>query len=60
MRPMHTAFFLSAFAWNFALSMSYLLVPLYALDLGYSGLQIGSLIGRTITPLVNLRPIKKT
>ena len=45
MPPMHTAFFLSAFAWNFALSMSYLLVPLYALDLGYSGLQIGSLIG---------------
>lgn len=48
MRPMHTAFFLSAFAWNFALSMSYLLVPLYALDLGYSGLQIGSLIGLPI------------
>ena len=45
---MHTAFFLSAFAWNFALSMSYLLVPLYALDLGYSGLQIGSLIGLPI------------
>lgn len=43
--PLFSPFLLSAFAWNFALSMSYLLVPLYALELGFSGLQIGSLVG---------------
>lgn len=48
MPSMVTPFYLSAFAWNFALAMSYLLVPLYALELGYSGLQIGGLIGLPI------------
>ncbi len=48
MNAMLSPFFLSAFAWNFSLSMSYLLIPLYALDLGFSGLQIGSLIGLPI------------
>ena len=37
-------FYSSAFTWNFALGMTQLLIPLYALDLGFSGIAIGSLI----------------
>ena len=37
-------FYSSAFAWNFALGMTQLLIPLYARELGYSGVEIGSLI----------------
>ncbi len=37
-------FFLSSFAWNFALGMTYLLIPLYARSLGMSGVQIGTLV----------------
>jgi predicted MFS family arabinose efflux permease len=37
-------FFLSSFTWNFALGMTYPLVPLYAHQLGMSGMGIGSLI----------------
>jgi MFS family permease len=37
-------FFSSAFTWNFALGMTQLLIPLYARELGYSGVAIGSLI----------------
>ncbi len=37
-------FFLSSFAWNFALGMTYPLVPLYANQLGMSGVGIGSLV----------------
>src|SRR5471030_2700083 len=37
-------FFLSSFSWNFALGMTYPLVPLYAHQLGMSGVTIGSLV----------------
>jgi len=37
-------FFLSSFSWNFALGMTYPLVPLYASALGMSGVGIGSLV----------------
>ena len=37
-------FFLSSFTWNFALGMTYPLVPLYANQLGMSGVGIGSLV----------------
>ena len=41
-------FHLSAFAWNFGLSMTYVLLPLFALELGMSGLAIGSLVSLPI------------
>ena len=41
-------FYSSAFAWNFALGMTQLLIPLYARELGYSGVEIGSLIALPI------------
>ena len=37
-------FFLAAGAWNFALGMSYVLVPLHAYELGYSSLAIGGIL----------------
>jgi DHA1 family multidrug resistance protein-like MFS transporter len=37
-------FFLSSLSWNFALGMTYPLVPLYAHHLGMSGVGIGSLV----------------
>lgn len=37
-------FFLSSFSWNFALGMTYPLVPLYANQLGMSGVGIGTLV----------------
>ena len=37
-------FFLSSFTWNFALGMTYPLVPLYANQLGMSGVGIGTLV----------------
>ena len=37
-------FYSSALVWNFALGMTQLLIPLYARELGYSGVAIGSLI----------------
>lgn len=37
-------FFFSSFTWNFALGMTYPLVPLYAHHLGMSGVTIGSLV----------------
>lgn len=37
-------FFLSSFVWNFALGMTYPLVPLYAHQLGMSGVGIGTLV----------------
>ena len=40
----YAPFYSSAFAWNFALGMTQLLIPLYARELGYSGVEIGSLI----------------
>src|SRR5207245_1131784 len=42
-------FYSSAFSWNFALGMTQLLIPLYARELGYSGVEIGSLIALPIT-----------
>src|SRR5256885_14536870 len=41
-------FYSSAFSWNFALGMTQLLIPLYARELGYSGVEIGSLIALPI------------
>jgi MFS family permease len=37
-------FFLSSFSWNFALGMTYPLVPLYANQLGMSGVGVGTLV----------------
>lgn len=42
--PFLSPFYLSTFVWNFAHGMANLLVPLYALHLGMSGLAIGSLV----------------
>ena len=42
--PPFSPFQANAFAWNFALGMTNLLVPLYAHELGMSGVAIGSLI----------------
>ena len=42
--PPFSPFHANAFTWNFALGMTHLLVPLYALELGMNGLAIGSLI----------------
>jgi MFS transporter, DHA1 family, multidrug resistance protein len=39
-----SAFFAAAFAWNLALGMTHILIPLYADHLGYSGVAIGSLV----------------
>jgi len=38
------AFFASAFAWNLALGMTHILIPLYADHLGFSGVAIGALV----------------
>jgi predicted MFS family arabinose efflux permease len=37
-------FFSSGLTWNFALGLTHLLIPLYARELGFSGIAIGSLI----------------
>jgi len=37
-------FHVNAFTWNFGLAMTFLLVPLFAHELGMSGVEIGSLI----------------
>lgn len=42
--PPFSPFHAHAFTWNFALGMTNLLVPLYARELGMSGVAIGSLI----------------
>jgi len=44
----YAPFYSSAFAWNFALGMTQLLIPLYALELGFSGIAIGTLISLPI------------
>lgn len=41
-------FFLAASAWNLALGMSYILVPLYAHGLGFSGVAIGGMLSLPI------------
>src|SRR3972149_7768921 len=42
--PPFSPFQANAFTWNFALGMTNLLIPLYARELGMSGVAIGSLI----------------
>ncbi len=44
----HLPFYSSALTWNFALGMTQLLIPLYARDLGFSGVAIGSLVALPI------------
>src|SRR5258706_13735420 len=44
----YAPFYSSAFTWNNALGMTQLLIPLYARELGYSGVAIGSLIALPI------------
>jgi DHA1 family bicyclomycin/chloramphenicol resistance-like MFS transporter len=46
--PTLAPFFASAFAWNLALGMSHVLVPLYAYHLGYSGVEIGTLVSSPV------------
>lgn len=46
--PAVAPFFLSSFAWNFTLGMTYILIPLYARSLGMAGLQIGMLVALPI------------
>ena len=41
-------FFFSSFTWNFALGMTYPLVPLYANQLGMSGVGIGTLVAMPV------------
>jgi MFS family permease len=48
------AFFAAAFAWNFGLGMTHLLVPLYAYELGFSGVAIGSLVALPVLAQVGL------
>lgn len=43
-----TPFLASSFTWNFALGMTHLLIPLFAYELGMSGVEIGSLISLPI------------
>ncbi|MBE0625423.1 MAG: MFS transporter [Burkholderiales bacterium] len=43
-KPSVLPFFFSSFSWNFALGMTYPLVPLYANQLGMSGVGIGTLV----------------
>ena len=50
-------FFASAFTWNFALGMTYPLVPLYANELGMSGVGIGSLIALPVLVQMSLNLI---
>ncbi|MBI5911513.1 MAG: MFS transporter [Betaproteobacteria bacterium] len=47
-------FFLSSFAWNFALGMTYPLVPLYAHQLGMSGVGIGTLVALPVVVQISL------
>ena len=42
--PRFSPFHANAFTWSFALGMTHLLIPLYARELGMSGVAIGSLI----------------
>jgi MFS family permease len=44
----HVPFFASTFAWNLALGMTHVLIPLYAYSLGYSGVQIGTLLSTPV------------
>ena len=50
-------FFLSSFAWNFALGMTYPLVPLYAHQLGMSGVGIGTLVALPVVVQISFNLI---
>jgi MFS family permease len=50
-------FFLSSLAWNFALGMTYPLVPLYAHQLGMSGVGIGTLIALPVVVQISFNLI---
>jgi MFS family permease len=50
-------FFLSSFSWNFALGMTYPLVPLYAHQLGMSGVGIGSLVALPVVVQISFNLI---
>ncbi len=53
-RRAFTPFFASAFAWNFGLGMSHILIPLYADHLGYSGVAIGSLVSLPVLAQITI------
>lgn len=44
----HLPFFLAAFAWNYSLGMSWLVIPLYAHHLGLAPAQIGTLFAAPV------------
>jgi len=44
----HLPFFLASFTWNYGLGMTYVVVPLYAHQLGLSGAQIGTLFSTPV------------
>lgn len=48
------AFYFSGFAWNFGLGMTYVLVPLYARSLGFSGMAIGALVSLPVLVQIGL------
>ena len=50
-------FFLSSFSWNFALGMTYPLVPLYANQLGMSGVGIGTLVALPVLAQISFNLI---
>jgi DHA1 family multidrug resistance protein-like MFS transporter len=50
-------FFLSSLAWNFALGMTYPLVPLYAHQLGMSGVGIGTLVALPVVVQISFNLI---
>ena len=50
-------FFLSSFAWNFALGMTFPLVPLYAHQLGMSGVGIGTLVALPVVVQISFNLI---
>ena len=50
-------FFLSSFSWNFALGMTYPLVPLYGHQLGMSGVGIGSLVALPVVVQISFNLI---
>ena len=55
--PSVLPFFLSSLAWNFALGMTYPLVPLYALQLGMSGVGIGTLVALPVVVQISFNLI---
>jgi MFS family permease len=55
--PSVLPFFLSSFSWNFALGMTYPLVPLYAHQLGMSGVGIGTLVALPVVVQISFNLI---